>query len=205
MIKKFSFNAYVPAEAVNYCQKLLQPNRFLFVIKGPRKTRLGDFTVRSGYLPRITVNGNLNPFNFLITYLHELAHLTVYEQLSAKGKPRPLPHGKEWKVAFQELMYPVLKEEVFPADILTALIKYIQNPKASTASDSVLYTVIKKYDKNQVEQNKVVLKHLDLGANFVFNNKVFIKGVARRTRILCTEKNSQRLFTIPAHALVETE
>lgn len=205
MIKKFSFGSYVPANAVDYCQNLLEHNRLDFAITRARKTRLGDFTVRTGFLPRITVNGNLNSFNFLITYLHEFAHLKVYEDVKAKGTARPLPHGKEWKFAFQELLIPVLTEEVFPADILTALFKYVLNPKASTMSDTVLYAAIKKYDTDLIEDHKVVLKHLQEGVNFVFNKRVFIKGAVRRTRILCTEKNSQRLFTIPAHALVEIE
>ena len=205
MSKKFSFGNFVPHHAVNYCQKLLDSNRFYFVVTRPRKTRLGDFTVRTGYIPRITVNGNLNPFNFLITYLHELAHLHVYEQHTMKGKRRPLPHGKEWKIAFQALLTPVLNEEIFPAEILTALQKYMQNPKAATMSDIALYAAIKKYDTNEPVDNKVQLLHLDEGKNFVFQNRTFIKGTVRRTRVLCTEKNSQRLFTIPAHAMVEIE
>jgi hypothetical protein len=55
---------------------------------------------------RITVNVNLNPYNFLVTYLHEVAHLEVYRQY----KRRQPPHGKAWKTHFRLLLIPVMSE-----------------------------------------------------------------------------------------------
>jgi SprT protein len=205
MIQKFSFSQYVPANAVDYCQELLNNHRFDFKITRPRQTRLGDFTVRPGSVPRITVNGNLNPYNFLITYLHELAHLRVYEKHAAKWRKKPLPHGKEWKQTFQELLIPVLSDTIFPVAVLKPLINYARNPKASTSADRLLYASLKDFDEVNGDETKVFLMHLNEGTNFVFQNRSFVKGAMRRTRVLCVEKNSQRLYTIPAHALVETE
>ena len=202
MIKKVSLRLYVPQAALAYCEHLYQTNNFNFFLSRPRRTRLGDFTIKPGITPRITVNVNLNPYNFLITYLHEIAHYVVYN--TRKGlKKRVAPHGIEWKTAFNSLLQPVMNEQVFPEDILKPLMIYAMNPKASTGGDQILYNALKKYDDPSVSINKTALIHLDEGADFVFHDRLFVRGSVRRTRVLCTDKVSQRRYTIPAHALVE--
>lgn len=203
MIKKVSFEPYVPQAAYAYCENLYQNNNFTFLLSRPRRTRLGDFTIKPGFIPRITVNVNLNPYNFLITYLHEVAHYLVHKKYSGSLKKRPAPHGNEWKKAFHDLLVPVMNEEVFPYDILLPLKNYALNPKASTGADQLLYNSLKKYDDPSASLNKTALIHLTEGADFVFHNRVFVRGSVRRTRVLCTDKVSQRRYTIPAHALVE--
>ena len=202
MIKKVSLQLYIPQAALAYCEHLYQTNNFDFFLSRPRRTRLGDFTIKPGITPRITVNVNLNPYNFLITYLHELAHYVVYN--TRKGlKKRVAPHGIEWKTAFNALLQPVMNEQVFPEDVLKPLMIYAQNPKASTGADQILDNSLKKYDDPSISLNKTALIHLDEGTVFVFHNRLFVRGSVRRTRVLCTEKVSQRRYTIPAHALVE--
>ena len=203
MIKKVSFEPYVPQAALAYCERLYQNNNFDFFLSRPRRTRLGDFTIKPGFIPRITVNINLNPYNFLITYLHEVAHYNVYQKFKRPFKKRVAPHGSEWKKEFYLLLQPVMNEEVFPLDILTPLLHYAMNPKASTGGDQILYNSLKKYDDPSVNVNKTALIHLNEGTDFVFQNRLFIRGSVRRTRVLCTDKVSQRRYTIPAHALVE--
>ncbi|HAD34265.1 MAG TPA: hypothetical protein DCF44_07170 [Chitinophagaceae bacterium] len=44
----------------------------------------------------MSVNGNLNSYHFLITLLHEIAHMLVWEQFRNRVKP----HGLEWKHVF---------------------------------------------------------------------------------------------------------
>lgn len=88
--------------AVSYCYDLWERYQFDFVAAKPRRTRLGDFRAQLGYRERITVNVNLNPYNFLITYLHEVAHLEVYR----KYKRRQPPHGKAWKIIFLDYLFP---------------------------------------------------------------------------------------------------
>ena len=202
MIKKVSLQLYVPQAALAYCEHLYQTNNFDFFLSRPRRTRLGDFTIKPGIRPRITVNVNLNPYNFLITYLHEIAHYVVYN--TRKGlKKRVAPHGIEWKTVFSALLQPVMNEQVFPEDVLKPLMIYAQNPKASTGADQILYNSLKKYDDPSISLNKTALIHLDEGTDFVFHNRLFVRGSVRRTRVLCTDKVSQRRYTIPAHALVE--
>ena len=203
MRKKISLEQYVPQEALAYCEHLYYNNNFDFFLSRPRRTRLGDFTVKPGITPHITVNVNLNPYNFLITYLHEVAHYVVYQKYRGLFKRKVAPHGTEWKQEFSSLLQPVMNELTFPADILIPLRIYAENPKASTGGDQILYNSLKKYDDPSLLLNKTALIHLHEGADFVFHNRLFVRGTVRRTRVLCIDKVSQRRYTIPAHALVE--
>ena len=56
---------------------------------------------------QITINNDLNKYRFLITLIHEMAHLVTF-----KDMPRSKPHGKEWKINFQRLMLPFLHPEI---------------------------------------------------------------------------------------------
>ena len=203
MTKKVNLEPYVPQPALAYCDYLLKNNNFDFFLSRPRRTRLGDFTIKPGFTPRITVNVNLNPYNFLITYLHEIAHYVVYQKYRGPFKRRLAPHGKEWKKEFYLLLQPVMNEQVFPVEILKPLLAYSVNPKASTGADQILYNALKKFDDQSANLNKTALIHLNEGVDFVFQNRLFVRGTVRRTRVLCTDKVSQRRYTIPAHALVE--
>jgi hypothetical protein len=202
-MKNVSFGSYVPEAASNYCQELYRNHRFDFFLSRPRRTRLGDFTVRPGVTPRITVNVNLNPYSFLITYLHEVAHCVVHYHYKSRLRKKVAPHGKEWKHEFRTLLLPVMNENIFPEDILVHLLRYAQNPAASTGGDQLLYNALRKYDEQVLNTGKVSLVQLDEGTSFVFQNRLFTRGTLRRTRVLCTDNASKRLYTIPAHALVE--
>lgn len=202
-MKNISFGLHVPQEAIAYCEELHKIYKFDFFLSRPRRTRLGDFTVKPGYIPRITVNVNLNPYNFLITYLHEVAHCVVHQHYKLRLRKRVAPHGIEWKREFAILLQPVLNENHFPADILEPLVRYAKNPKASTGADQILFNAIRKHDDQELNGARIALFQLNEGSNFVFQNRLFVRGSLRRTRVLCTDKASQRLYTIPAHALVE--
>src|SRR6478736_8245717 len=95
---------HIPPSSVDYCFQLWQQYRFRFVLRKGRITKVGDFTYRTGQTPRITLNHDLNPYLFLVTYIHEVAHLYVHLKYGNKVDP----HGEEWKNAFKHLMEPVL-------------------------------------------------------------------------------------------------
>ncbi len=198
---------YLPEAALSYCTGLWKQHQFELRIVRPRRTRLGDFTKKPRENPRITLNANLNPYSFLITYLHEVAHHVVY---AAFPRKKMAPHGREWKDAFRELLSPVLNENCFPADILSPLQRYAINPKASTGSDAALVLALAKHnpeettsgEEAEANSNKKTLLYLSEGVNFVFQQREFTRGPLRRTRVLCFEKASKRRYTIPAHALV---
>ncbi|WP_266362120.1 sprT domain-containing protein [Tellurirhabdus rosea] len=196
------FPDLVPAAAADYCLALWTTHQFIFKVTRPRQTKLGDFRAAPGLPCVITVNENLNPYAFLITYLHEVAHLLVYQQWRQSGRRRrPEPHGEAWKQAFREVAQPVLNQSVFPDVILTPLLSYLRNPAASTGADPALTHALRQAD--QQPENQCLLIDLPEGAGFRFLQKAYVRGMKRRTRIVCTETGTRRRVSIWAHVWVE--
>ena len=184
------FKQFVPEVAVAYCNKLYEKLGFEFKIKKARQTKLGDYR----FDPKtekhiISVNNDLNPYTFLITYLHEVAHFITFEKFGNKV----LPHGKEWKQCFKEVANPLLTEDVFDVLVLRALIGYFKNPTASSCSDPVLYQILRNFNATS---EKVLLKELRYGDIFIFNKRMFKKLDKRRTRIICQEVVAHREYLI---------
>lgn len=194
-----AFKKYLPQEAVTYCFQVWKEKPFNFLITKGRLSKLGDFRYRRDRkLQTISINHNLNPYQFLITYLHEVAHYRTFESFGLKIKP----HGPEWKNAFRDLMQPMMTEKIFPKDILFALIRHFKNPKASTGADLFLSKTLKGYDKSICEET-TLLVDLSKGEIFELQGRKFQKEHIRRTRILCAEINTGRKYLISAHAEVK--
>ena len=140
------------------------------------------------YIHLITINYDMNKYAFLITLIHEIAHLSNYN----KHKNNVKPHGEEWKLHFKLLMEQFLIPDIFPAEIIIALRKYMNNPAASSCSDINLLRTLKSYD---ILGNKILLENLPLGTIFQFNNdRNFIKGEQNRKRFKCKELSSNRTY-----------
>ncbi len=197
MNSRVVFERFVPKGAVDYCDELYQNLGFEFKIKKGRLTKLGDYRfIRKTKEHIITINNDLNPFAFLITYLHEVAHLITYNEF----KGRVSPHGKEWKQHFTVLAQPMLNQEVFPPPILIALNSYFKNPKASSCSDPHLFKTLRLFDE---PSNRITLEETPPGKEFRFNKRIFIKEEKKRTRWICSETASKRKYLIPSIAEVE--
>lgn len=189
--------SHVPTPAVAYCFDLWKASPFELKLSKARQTKVGDFTSRrTKKHPRITLNNDLNPYQFLLTYVHEVAHLYVY----LRHGNRVDPHGEEWKTTFTELMLPMLWESVFPDEILHELRRHMINPKASSFSDTQLTLVMRKFDKDA--HQFALLSEIPEGSIFTFQGRQFRKGKLRRTRVLCREMQSKRDYLVPADAQV---
>ena len=189
---------HVPAAAVVYALRLWEENRFYFKVTRNRATKLGDYRqLRQGrqVIHTISVNGGMNRYQFLITYVHEVAHMHV----ALRGR-RVQPHGTEWKNTFRELMLPLLEEAVFPEPLLGVLARHMRNPKASSGADPALVRALNGEDPNQTLP---LLEDLKVGEAFRFRGRVFVKGALRRTRVLVTDPRTQRKYLIPKIAEVE--
>lgn len=182
---------YLPDDCVDYILKIMQKHPTKFKIVKPRKTKLGDFRWNPITKERqITVNGNLNPYSFLITTLHEFAHLIAYE----KYGNRITAHGKEWKNTFGELLFPIIENKIFPNDVEKALLNSIHSMKASSCNDIPLQRALKKHETRN--ENEILLEEIPKNSTFALNGKVFRKKELRRTRFLCEEIPSGRLYLI---------
>ena len=196
---KEKLRAYIPEAFVTYVYDLLIVTNVTFRIVKPRKTKLGDFRMSTKQLgvPQITINNNLNPYAFLITTLHEIAHLHTYLRYNVGVKA----HGKEWKFEFQQLLLPLLSAQEIPEELKTCLKNTLKNTKAASYSDIALSRVLRKFD---LKKNGVPLEQIELGAHFVINKKSFKKGKLRRTRYLCSELRTGKAYLIHALAEVNT-
>ncbi len=196
-VAKTLFERHVPPAAVAYCHQLWQQHGFAFRVTRPRRTRLGthQFDPATGHL--VTVNGNLNLAAFLITYLHEVAHVVTVQE----ARRRPLPHGVAWKRHFRQLLEPVLTEAFFPPFVLEPLRDYARDPAAATSSHGPLTRALQALDAPP-EGTPLTVQQLAEGETFVFHDRTFVRGPLRRTRALCTEVTTGRRYTVPGHAPV---
>jgi hypothetical protein len=189
---------YLPEGFVSYVTELLFQHKVRFKIVAPRNTKLGDFRVGNAErLPQITVNGNLNPYSFLITTLHEFAHFKTYEM----HLNRVNPHGTEWKNEFKTLLKPVLNNPSFPENLKYAIEKSLNNLKASSCSDIHLSRELAKFDLEKDDFQ--LLENLEFGSYFLLQKKIFYKGELRRKRFLCTEIQTQKKYLVSAIAKVK--
>ena len=204
---------HLPAAAIEHIVSLVQGNPISLLVVRKRTSKSGDFRAPHKNHPgRITVNGNLNQYAFLITLMHELAHQHTYldyelalKKFSLRRKTRPLPHGKEWKAKFRLLMQPHLNASVFPPDILPVVTQYLENPKASSSADHQLSKVLKRYDPPDLT---VRLEELPFDAVFTIHGKRFFRKkekVRTRFRCLCLKTNRVYLVSPGAPVMIVSE
>ena len=188
--------SFVPEEAKNLINKLLENSKISIKITKKRKTKHGDFRrmVNGNYL--ITLNITSNPYRFLITLLHELAHFKVSQSVFYRIRP----HGKEWKKAYREILLPFINAKIFPEPLCSLLAEHILNPKASTDRDFDLVMALKKYDPPSV--SIPIFKLMD-GTKFrLENGRKFLKIKKLRIRFECKELKNGRIYLFSPHAEV---
>ena len=188
---------YIPEHAVKPIFELIVINHVHLKIVNERVTRHGDYRKGATGKHEITVNASLNKYRFLITLIHEIAHLVAFERSGRFIKP----HGQEWKHVFQQMMIPFIRPEIFPSHLLPLLARHFKNPNASSDTDATLSLALKKFDK---ENDKNFIFDVPYGSLFrIHSGKIFKKGVLRTKRYECTEVSSGRLYLFNPNAEVE--
>ena len=186
--------AYLPEGSFDEVLNYLRLHKVHLTISRKRQSILGDYRhPYEGRTHRISVNGNLNKYAFLITLLHELAHLFTYEEFGH----RVLAHGPEWKNEFSKILAKFLVKRVFPLDIEKALLKTLHSPAASSCGDEKLIRVLHLYDEKKEDCRLV--EQLPDGALFrIKGDRIFKKGEKVRKRYKCTEVINGRLYLFSA-------
>lgn len=188
---------HLPSIANNYCFQLWKKYQFQLKITAPRKTKLGDYRFRTSIKTHlITINSNLNPYAFLIVYLHEVAHCVT----SIKHGQGTKPHGRYWQHEMILLLDPLLQREIFPKDIEKALSSYLEAPKATSCAHPPLTRALRRYDP---PSNLVALEQLSEGVEFIFQSRRYRKLKARRTRVSCLEMGRDRTYLISKLAMIQ--
>lgn len=195
-----AFEPFVPQGTAEMLGRWIIHFNFDLKITQVRQSKFGDYRPpHKGKRHQITVNGNLNPYAFLVTLVHEIAHLTTHEKFGHHIKP----HGTEWKEQFRLLMEPFFQKQIFPHGLSISLRKYLQNAAASSCTDEDLYRALKQFDKPG--EKFVHVEDIPLHSVFKFGkNRYFRKGERIRKRYKCVEMNSghQYLFNPLAEVIL---
>ncbi len=187
----------MPLYAVAPIFELIKLNNVHLKIVNERKTRHGDYRRMPNGAQQITVNANLNKYRFLITLIHEIAHLVAFEKYGRNIKP----HGIEWKLTFRELMVPFIRPEIFPNKLLSLIAAHFRNPRASSDTDARLSVALKSFDP---DNDKNYIFEIPLGSIFrIYNGKTFKKGQKRIKRYECLEIDTGKLYLFQPNAEVE--
>ncbi|MCX6291419.1 MAG: sprT domain-containing protein [Bacteroidetes bacterium] len=186
---------YIPESAVETCSQWIVQHNIHVRITRSRSSKYGDYRPMKNNGHQITINHDLNPYAFLITFVHEVAHMHA----ETRYRGRISPHGKEWKSVFSLLLGDFVQRDIFPTDLLRALTAYMQNPAASSCSDLDLLRALRKYDKKELME----VQHLeDLPSGTLFrlhssrSKLVFKKGKKIRTRFHCMEMTTKREYFV---------
>lgn len=174
-------------EFVKWAFRVCDDEKIILRLVNPRKRRLGDFSIHPLLRkPKITLNNNLPPDLFILTFLHELAHKRAHDLY--KGKVAP--HGKEWKKIFSYLLDQAVSDPLFIEHSRFLLSHQIQ-PKARI-----------NIDKEDTESTRV--KDLPVLSTFKIkgSSQEFILKKKIRTRYLCESKLNGKLYTVSGNAIV---
>jgi SprT protein len=193
---------HLPAVAWPHVAALLDQHPLEVRLSRPRRTKLGDHRPpgRDVAVHRITVNTDLNPWAFLTTLLHEVAHAAAWER--SRGRRLP-PHGPHWQETFSGLLAPLLGDGVFPADVADALGRSLARPRAATCSDRQLLLALRRHDPH--DGRRVLVETLPEGAVFrIDRGTVFRAGRPLRSRRQCFECRTGREYRVHGLLLVET-
>jgi hypothetical protein len=189
---------YMPPHAVEYCSELIMLHKLHLHIEVERKGRLGDYSPHLGRGNRISINHNLNPYDFLITFIHELAHHTTYKKYGARHEA----HGKEWKDEFKNCMRPIVMMKFFPENIGKELIRHMKSPKYTHSGDVALMKALMQHDTNK---NYTTLDELAEGALFKMSERsriILKKGTKRKTYFDCEAVSGNRKYLVHAIAKI---
>jgi hypothetical protein len=190
--------------SIRLLEQFLPPNTFHLVapyfqeytvhltLTHERKSVLGDYRHPTLDKPqhRVSINVNLNPYSFLITLIHELAHMLTFVHFEHNHSP----HGKEWKTQFRHMLIPFMGKRIFPPEVEKALLAYLHNPAASTCTDADLYKALYQYDERKPGYRLV--DDIQIGQRFLTEDgRVFEKMEQLRTRSRCRDvKNGRQYF-----------
>ncbi len=186
-----ALNRFIPEGSFHLVLPFFDTHSIHLTLTRERKSVLGDYRNPTKDAPfhRISINANLNQYNFLITLLHELAHLFTW----VRYQGRVAPHGTEWKDEFRKILVSFLGKHIFPPDVEKALLSYLHNPAASTCTDVHLYKALYRYDERKPGYKLVD----DLSINTIFeteNGEKYQTIEKRRTRTKCRNITNGKLY-----------
>ncbi|MFK7808836.1 MAG: SprT-like domain-containing protein [Saprospiraceae bacterium] len=190
---------FVPSSSLDLVLSLIEKKPFHLRITEPRKTKKGDFrpSLKKDAYHKISVNGDLNTYEFLVTLIHEYAHLITWDAFGRKVKP----HGEEWKSNFASLLQPFIELKCFPDELEHALRGHMKSVKAASCVDIKLQKVFRMYDDGP---QKLTVEELPENSVFLYSkDRLFKKGPRLRKRYKCESLADGRMYLFSPLAEVE--
>lgn len=191
---------YLPPGTSTAVVAYLQQYKVQLTITKERASILGDYRHRTYHANhRISINSTLNRYSFMITLLHELAHLLTFETYSNKV----MAHGKEWKTIYGQLLKEFLQQKIFPPDIEKELLRSFKDPAASSCAEERLLRVLRNYDEKK--NGHRLVEELPYDSRFrLKDGRVFQKGEKLRKRFKCVEVKTGKLYLFsPVYEVLE--
>jgi len=184
---------YLPENAIHLYSDWFLKYPHQLVITRPRRTKLGDYRPPKGkrYFHKITVNGDLNKYEFLVTLIHEVAHLVTF----LKYERSVSPHGSEWKGNYSTLLRSAIVFNCFPKSVLPQLHKHCNQPSASSCVDVALYKALRQFSEDK--EDLLLVEEVMIGTKFMLRGgKRFIKGPRLRKRFKCEEIGTGKIYLV---------
>jgi hypothetical protein len=191
---------FIPDESARKAMDYLVFYKVHLTITRERKTVLGDYRhATSNKTHRISVNGSLNKYAFLITLIHELAHLVAFIRFGNRIQA----HGKEWKKVYAEMLLDFLQLPVFPADVRQSLMSSLHDLPASSCADESLMRILRNYDNKK--EGQLLVEQVAEGKLFdIGQGRIFKKGKKLRKRYQCLEVKTGKLYLFsPVYEVTE--
>lgn len=188
MKDKQILSKYLPPSVVDKILLILTENKAILRISKTRASKLGDYRPPANGQPhRISVNHDLNPYEFLITLIHEIAHMKCWQQYGKKAKP----HGQEWNMLFKKLLNDFNKPGLFPENISEAINFYTRPDTTLQQGQDALKNALKSFEP---DTDQLTVEGIPNGETFVYRNQVFEKIEKARKRIKCRRLKDNRLY-----------
>ncbi|MCX6244493.1 MAG: sprT domain-containing protein [Bacteroidetes bacterium] len=201
--------SHVPDNSIDYIVEWFRKNDVHLRISKARSSKFGDYRGPVKKRPAwISVNRNLNQYDFLLTLVHEMAHHDVCKGSSSfiagyrfsKRKRGTGPHGADWKNRYRLLMEPLLNKAVFPVDLLPVVVNYFENPRSSSKMNHLLVTALKKYD---LPDGSVSIDQIPFEAVFTLpGGRRFRKKEKLRKRYRCINLENRKAYLFSPMARV---
>jgi SprT protein len=188
---------YLPALSVDIVEQWISEKKIRLRISRHRRSKSGDYRcAQLNYGHRISINRDLNKYSFLITFIHEYAHLLVWERFRNKVKP----HGKEWKTEYGKIVLLFLDNGIFPEKINELLKQTIIHTKAATSGYISLLRCLAEYDK---PKDSVHIEALPVNATFCLpDGRIFRIEHKLRKRYKCFCYDNSRIYSFHPLAAV---
>ncbi len=189
---------FLPPEFIDFVKNELGDKENLEIrIAKPRFSKWGDFRkVNAHYV--ISINSNLNPYQFLLTLLHEYAHYLAHMKFGSSIKP----HGQEWKNTFRNILLDLVRSGKLPYELKESINHYAKNPRAAVTTDLNLKRALEKFSyKTNIKP--IILQDLEPGSKFIFNGRLFERLEQRRKLIKCRDLKKDKMYLFQPDTIVK--